>query len=221
MNQAGKIKRYAVIAVFAAMAYIVTLVFRIHVMFLTFDAKDAVITVASLFFGPAAGVVISLIAALLELTVSGTGLYGFIMNFASSAVFSAVAALIYRRRHTMGGAVFSLACAVISMSLVMIALNLVITPFYMGVPRSEVVPLLGSLILPFNLLKGTLNASLTAILYKPMATAIRAVRIVDAPVTAGRKGRRSVVVTACAVVVAAACILIFILVLKGNFKAFG
>lgn len=221
MNQAGKIKRYAVIAVFAAMAYIVTLVFRIHVMFLTFDAKDAVITVASLFFGPTAGVMISLIAALLELTVSGTGLYGFIMNFASSAVFSAVAALIYRRRHTMGGAVFSLACAVISMSLVMIALNLVITPFYMGVPKSEVVPLLGSLILPFNLLKGTLNASLTAILYKPMATAIRAVRIVDAPVPTGRNGRRSVVVTACAIVVAAACILIFILVLKGNFKAFG
>ena len=77
-------KRLVGMAMFAALAYAVTFVFRIPVMFLTFDAKDAIIIISSLIYGPLAGVFISLTVALLELiTISGTGVYGFIMNFAS------------------------------------------------------------------------------------------------------------------------------------------
>ena len=90
-------KKLVGMAMFAALAYSVTFVFRIPVMFLTFDAKDAIIIIASLIYGPVSGIIISLTVALIELiTISGTGVYGFIMNFASSAVFSAVAALVYK-----------------------------------------------------------------------------------------------------------------------------
>ena len=87
MNKSNKsidTKALVGIAMFAALAYGVTFVFRIPVMFLTFDAKDTLITIASLIYGPVSGIVLSLLVALIELiTISGTGVYGFIMNFAS------------------------------------------------------------------------------------------------------------------------------------------
>lgn len=49
-----------------------------------------------------------------------------------------------------------------------------VTPLYMGYPREAVVKLLLPAFLPFNLLKGGLNASIiTFLLYKPIVTALR------------------------------------------------
>ena len=56
-------------AMFAALAYGVTFVFRIPVSFLTFDAKDAVLTVAAFIYGPLASVIMALIPALIELII--------------------------------------------------------------------------------------------------------------------------------------------------------
>ena len=83
-----KIKRLVFVALFAALAYASTMIIHPKVMFLTFDVKDSVIALAAMAFGPVAGVVISFITATLELiTISETGLYGFIMNFLGSASF--------------------------------------------------------------------------------------------------------------------------------------
>ena len=59
-------------AMFAALAYGVTFVFRIPVQFLTFDAKDAVISIASFIYGPTSAIVISLIAAFIEFFIQRT-----------------------------------------------------------------------------------------------------------------------------------------------------
>lgn len=162
------------VAMFSALAFLITFVVRFPVIFLTFDAKDAVIAIASFMYGPVSAVVISLIAALLELlTVSSTGIYGFIMNFLSSAVFSFVASLIYSRRKSFGAAVFGLYFSVIILTGVMMVLNLYITPLYMGVDRTAVVQLLPTVLLPFNFAKAMLNAGLALFFYKPCVKAMR------------------------------------------------
>ncbi|SOY30602.1 hypothetical protein AMURIS_03333 [Acetatifactor muris] len=51
--------------------------------------------------------------------------------------------------------------------------NYLITPVYMGYPREAVAELLIPVFLPFNLMKGGLNAAFTMILYKPVVTAFR------------------------------------------------
>ena len=56
---------------------------------------------------------------------------------------------------------------------VMLLWNYLVTPLYMGYPREAVVELLLPAFLPFNLLKGGLNASITFLLYKPIVTALR------------------------------------------------
>lgn len=173
-NQNRKITEAVVgIAMFAALAYGVTFVFRIPVYFLTFDAKDAVITVASFVYGPLAGVIMSLLTALIELfTVSGTGFYGFVMNFVSSAVFAATASGIYKLWRNPRGAVLGPVLAVLTMTGTMLLMNLWITPIYMGAPRDQVVAMIPTLLFPFNLAKGLLNAALAMLLYKPLSVAL-------------------------------------------------
>lgn len=174
-----KTKQLVGMAMFAALAYSVTFVFRIPVMFLTFDAKDAVIIIASLIYGPVSGICISFVVALLELiTISGTGVYGFIMNFASSAIFSSVAALVYKYRRTPTGAIIGFFSACVSMVIVMTLLNITVTPFYMGVSREAVIDLLPKVIVPFNIAKGLMNSAFAMLLYKPIILGLRRAHLI-------------------------------------------
>lgn len=167
-------KKLVGISMFCALAYGVTFVFRIPVMFLTFDAKDTLITIAALMYGPVSGVVISFLVALIEfITISGTGVYGLIMNFASSAAFSATAALIYKYKRNASGAIISFYAASIVMVTVMMLLNMFVTPYYMGVTTGTVIDLIPTLFLPFNLAKALLNSALAMMLYKPITVAMR------------------------------------------------
>ena len=104
-------EKYIGIAIFSALAFVVALVCNVIppiAGFLSLDVKDAVIAIASFIYGPIAAVAISFIAALIELiTFSTTGWYGFVMNFASSAVFSLTASLIYSRHRNINGALAS------------------------------------------------------------------------------------------------------------------
>lgn len=49
----------------------------------------------------------------------------------------------------------------------------------MGCPRETVVELLIPVFLPFNLIKGDLNAVITMILYKPVVTALRHAHFIE------------------------------------------
>ena len=62
---------------------------------------------------------------------------------------------------------------VITMVVAMLLWNYIITPFYMGVSRETVAGMLMSVFLPFNLVKGGINAGLTLLLYKPVVGALR------------------------------------------------
>lgn len=164
------------VAIFAALAFGVTLVFRIPVGFLTFDAKDAVITVAAFIWGPLAAIPMALIAAALELvTISSTGWYGFVMNVASTLSFALTASLIYKAKRTRNGSIIAIYSAVVSVCAVMMLMNLFVTPFYMGVPRGVVADLIPTLLLPFNFAKAMLNGAIVVLIYKPAVTALRLV----------------------------------------------
>ena len=164
------------VAIFAALAFGVTLVFRIPVGFLTFDAKDAVITVAAFIWGPLAAIPMALIAAGLELvTISSTGWYGFVMNVASTLSFALTASLIYKAKRTRNGSIIAIYSAVVSVCAVMMLMNLFVTPFYMGVPRGVVADLIPTLLLPFNFAKAMLNGAIVVLIYKPAVTALRLV----------------------------------------------
>ncbi len=169
------VKKICGIGVFSALAIIVAFATSpIKVGFLSFDAKDAVITLSAFIYGPVSGVLVAAVSALVEFfTFSSTGPYGLLMNFASSATFVLVAALVYFRKKTFNFAIIGIYAAVFSVTAVMLLLNILVTPYYMGTTMEAVASMIPTILLPFNLAKATFNGGAVLLLYKPLVRAMR------------------------------------------------
>lgn len=218
-KSSAKVKQMVVVALLCALAYMCVFIFRFKVSFLTFDAKDAILTLASFLYGPLTGVISSLLVAFLEFfTISDTGVYGLLMNFLSSAAFAGTAGLVYKYRHTLSGAVLGLVAAVCSMTAVMLVANLLITPYYMHCSVGDVVALIPTLLLPFNLVKAAMNAGLSYVLYRPLRSALHASGLLPRSETAAVSRGVSVVAIVVALVIVVLSALCFIFVLGGNFQ---
>ena len=213
----SNIKRITVIAVLCAIAYLVSFIFPFKVSFLTFDLKDAIIAISALMYGPIAGLVSSMIVPFLEfITTSETGIYGFIMNFLSSAAFSVTAGIIYKYRRSFSGAILSMCASVLAVTAIMLLANLFITPYYMGVERGMVVELIPSLLLPFNLIKSVINASLTLLIYKPITAAFGRMGMIERKTFSKENSLRSILLVLGCLAVAAAAVVVFVLYLGGT-----
>ena len=128
-----RIKKITATAMFAAIAYVSVVVLKFQVGgFLTFDLKDALIAVCGMYFGPLYALAISLIVPFLEfITISGTGVYGLIMNIMASVAFAVTASLLYKYKRTFLGAVWGLISGAFAMVGIMLVANLLITPYYL------------------------------------------------------------------------------------------
>lgn len=177
MKEKMSTRYMAAVAMFAALSFVSVLIAKVIpnvAGFLSYEPKDAVIVIAGLLYGPLTGVLISVIVSLIEmLTISSTGPYGFLMNVISTCAFAVPAAWYYQKHKTQKDAVIGLCFGVITMVVAMLLWNYIITPFYMGVSRETVAGMLMSVFLPFNLVKGGINAGLTLLLYKPVVGALR------------------------------------------------
>lgn len=182
-------KKITATAMLCALAYVAMAVGRIPVvLFLKYDPSDVIVTLGGFIFGPMTSCIISFILATIELvTVSDTGWIGWVMNVVQTLSFACIAAFIYKKKHTLSGAVIALASGWIVSTAVMMLWNYLVTPIYMGYPREAVVELLLPAFLPFNLLKGGLNASITFLLYKPVITVLRKAGFVETPTTTSAK----------------------------------
>ncbi len=184
-----RLRRLCVIALLTAMAYAAVALLRIPVVaFLKYEPKDVLLVIGGFLFGPAAGAIMSAVVALIEMvTISDTGLIGFVMNLLSSGLFVCLAAGIYRHDKTLRGAVIGLVCGSLAMTAGMLLWNYLITPLYMGVPRAAVTEMLLPVFLPFNLLKSGLNSAIALLLYKGVAKALRAAHLLPPHETAKRR----------------------------------
>lgn len=200
-------KELTTLAMITAIAYVLVTAVRIPVvLFLKYEPKDVIITIGGFLMGPSAALISAGVVALIEMvTVSDTGIIGCIMNFLSTCSFAAMAALVYKRNHTMKGAVLGLAAGTVFMVSAMMLWNYLITPLYMtGTSRSDIAGMLLPVFLPFNLLKAGLNSSITLLLYKPLVTGLRRAGLVQTssvPAASGRKAKPGVLIFAAALLI--------------------
>ncbi|MBE6770214.1 MAG: ECF transporter S component [Ruminococcaceae bacterium] len=211
------LKKISVTAMLCAVAYLCMFLFKFKVGFLTFDFKDAILCVSAFLFGPIYGMASAVVVAFAEfVSVSDTGIYGLIMNVLSSVAFSGVCGIFYKYRRTLSGAVTGCVAAVFTMTAVMLVANVFITPYYLGVSRSEVMAIIPTLLLPFNLSKGIVNAAVTMIIYKPITTAFKKSHLIESDsVKIDRK--KFFWLTLCSTIAMIAIILVIIFILKGTF----
>ena len=205
-----KTKRLTVTAMLCALAFVAVAALRLPIMsveFLKYEPKDVIIAIGGFLYGPVTAVIISCIVSLIEMvSISTTGWIGYVMNVLSSCAFAGVAALVYRRRRTLGGAMLGLGLGVVCMTAVMLLWNYLITPLYMSKPRAEVAALLLPVFLPFNLLKGGLNAALTALLYRPVTQGLRRAKLLPASEAAPTQKRGKYMVWLGAAVILLVCV---------------
>lgn len=187
----SKTKKITMIAMLSAMAYILMFISKIIPAvegFLQYDAKDVIITMGGFILGPVYAVIISVVVSVLEFfTISGTGPIGLLMNIISTTAFSYTASVIYKKSKKISGAFLSLGIATITLTAVMLLWNYYITPIYMKIPREVIVPMLPTVFLPFNLVKGLINSGFILFSYKPIVSALQMAGMVekkpsDAPV---------------------------------------
>ena len=214
MNE--KTKRLAMLGMFSAIAYVFTVFARIplsSVEFLKYDPKDIIIVIAGFIAGPLSAFAITVVVSLIEaITVSTTGLIGFVMNVLSTVAFACTASLIYKKRRTLGGAIIGLICGVTLMCGIMLLWNYLVTPLYMSLDREVIASMLLPVFLPFNLIKGSINSALAMLIYKPVVRALKSTRLLE-----GKEDSRGDVkfsVIAICVLVLVSCVL-GILIIKG------
>lgn len=167
--------KLAYIGVLSALSIVLALIIHFPIFpsvpFLEYDPADIPIIIATFLYGPVTGLVMTLIVSVIQgITVSAeSGIIGIAMHFFATSSFVITAGIIYRIYHTKKGAFFSLLSAIVVWCLIMIPLNLIFTPMY-GVPIDTVKDLLLPAIIPFNLIKATINSIVTFMLYKHLHT---------------------------------------------------
>lgn len=208
----SKTKKLSTTAMLCTLAYIAAAFGRIPiVLFLKYDPKDVIIVIGGFLFGPLTSLAITVIVSVVQMfTTSTTGILGCLMNIISSCSFACTASLIYRKKHTLSGAMLGLFCGLSCQVLIMMLWNYLIAPIYMGYSREAVADLLLPAFLPFNLIKGGLNAALTMLLYKPVVTALRRSDLIEfGPTSEKMQVNKGVLLTALLVIIL--CIFLILL----------
>ncbi len=177
----SRTKKLTIMGMLCALAYAAAVIGRVPiVLFLKYDAKDIVIAIAGFLFGPLTSFAVTVIVSVVQMfTTSGTGILGCLMNVVSSCSFACTAAYFYKKRRRLSGAVSGLFAGVICQIAVMMLWNYLVAPIYMGTTREEIVKLLLPAFLPFNVIKGGLNAAGTLLLYKPVVLKVNIMQIMD------------------------------------------
>lgn len=205
-------------AMLCALAYLVMVLIKIPVvLFLSYEPKDVIIALGGFIWGPSMALWVSVAVSFVEMvTVSSTGYIGLIMNILSTCSFACTAALIYKKKRTLSGALIGLFVGSILMTALMLGWNYLITPIYMNIPREAVAALLLPAFLPFNLIKAMLNSVFTFLLYGPVINALRNTGFIDKSKEQSSASRKPkyLLIAACALVTVA-CVL-GILLLNGT-----
>ena len=94
---------------------------------------------------------------------------------------------------------------------VMMLMNILITPFYMGVDRSIVISMLPTVLLPFNFAKTLMNGAIAMLVYKPVAIAMRRAKLLDGKPMDTRFGKQSVITIIVGVISLSVAITVFII----------
>lgn len=141
------------------------------VAWLKYDASAMPAMVSGFAFGPAAGLAVGIIGAVIH-GILMADFSGAIMNILVIIGFVLPAALVYRKIHSLKGAAAGLVLSIITATAMAIVGNLIITPLYLGVPFNAVLDMIIPILTPFNLIKAGLNSVLTIIVYKSISNLI-------------------------------------------------
>jgi riboflavin transporter FmnP len=167
-NRTAKLVKMSLLVAVAVICSLIHFPILPAAPFLEFEVSDIPILVSGFAFGPLPGLVVAAVSILLHDILIGmsSGPYGMLMHFIAIGTFVLVAGFIYKKMHSLKGAVVALAVGSVALVVVMIGANILITPFFLKMPVEAVYAMLPTAIIPFNVLKAVIVSIVTFVLYK-------------------------------------------------------
>lgn len=135
--------------------------------FLEYDPADVPILLSAYLFGPLAGLGVTFVASVIQgVTVSASsGPIGIFMHFVATGAMAVTVGLISKHGTFGVRTAVAMVCGALAMVMVMIPLNIIVTPIFMNVPRADVIKMLAPAIIPFNVVKAGFNSAAAFMVY--------------------------------------------------------
>lgn len=172
----AKVKWLVEMALLCAMSLVLMYVVRFSIFpaapYLEYDMADVPILIGTFLFGPVSGLILTLIVSPVAMDYRihcQAGWVGAVMHFFATGAFVLIAGLIYKKMHSLKGALIGLVCGSLVMIALMIPLNLIFTVHYNGVPAQVVQGMIWPILVPFNAIKAGINSVVTFLAYKPIS----------------------------------------------------
>lgn len=175
--------RLAKMAIMVALSIVLVMIIHIPIFpavsFLEYDPADIPILIGTFAFGPASGVILTVVTAVIQgISVSAnSGPYGIIMHIIATSTLVLTAGLIYSKEKTKRRAVIALIAGTLAMTAIMVPANMLITPKFMGMPLEALMPFMPWIVL-FNLVKAGINSVVTFLVYKKISPILHSSRAV-------------------------------------------
>ena len=139
--------------------------------YLQYDPSGIVTLTVALMYGPAAGIMVQLVSWIPKLIMSPLGS---LLTFVAMIGAVLVVGCIYKKFHNLKGAIVAIVVGSVVFTALAIAMNFVITPIYTpGVTVEAVASMVVPILLPFNIIKCTINGVVTGLLYKPVSNLVK------------------------------------------------
>ncbi|MBC2168971.1 ECF transporter S component [Listeria booriae] len=192
------LKTFVSIAVLGAVAFVIMLIqFPLlpSAPFLKLDFSDVPAAIGGLLFGPLAIILIEFVKNVLEYLVTGSFVgvpVGELANFLSGICFVLPIYYVFRYTRSTKAMILGAGIGTVTMTVIMSLFNyFVLLPFYItvgGLPAgTNIVALVTTAILPFNLLKGVVVSAVFILVYGRMRSWIMKNTIVKLKVSKDKK----------------------------------
>ena len=189
------IKKVSVCSIFGALGFVLMLLEFplpfISPSFIQFDFSEIPAIIATFAYGPLYGVLVCLLKNLLHLFVTSSFGVGELSNFILGAIFVGTAGVVYKRMHTRKGALIGTLLGAFVMAVLSIFTNyFVVYPAYVeiyGMPMEAILGMYKAILpaadnlwkaliifnLPFNLVKGIIDAAICFVVYKKLSPILK------------------------------------------------
>lgn len=188
------ITKIGILAAISAVLLMINFPIPLFPSFYKVDFSEIPCLLCGFALGPISGVTCTILSRILNLIIEGGSETAYIGELASlliSSSFILISSIIYKKKHTKHGAIYSLTIAVIISAIVSVFVNYyILLPMYetmMNIPLSAIISSASKYVnfinskltfvvfctLPFNIIKGFINSIIIILIYKRISPLIK------------------------------------------------
>ncbi|MDD2362682.1 MAG: ECF transporter S component [Oscillospiraceae bacterium] len=167
--KSSKIVRLCMMAMLSAIAVVLVMMYRTPLLaaapYMEYDMADIPVLIATMMFGIFPGLAVLLLVSVIQaFLLGGNSWMGLIMHFVASGTLVIIVGLFHCKADKRWKTILGMVLGTLGMAAVMIPMNLILTPIFLGQAIKDVIAMLIPVIIPFNLLKAGINCAITFVL---------------------------------------------------------